>query len=29
MLGVRTGAVRLFDVDMRLRPDGAKGLCSK
>lgn len=26
LLGVRTGAGRLFDVDMRLRPDGAKGL---
>src|SRR5690606_32509476 len=26
LLGVRTGAGRLFDVDVRLRPDGAKGL---
>lgn len=26
LLGVRTSAGRLFDVDMRLRPDGAKGL---
>lgn len=26
LLGVRTSAGRLFDVDVRLRPDGAKGL---
>jgi len=26
LLGVPTGAGRLFDVDVRLRPDGAKGL---
>jgi glutamate-ammonia-ligase adenylyltransferase len=26
LLGARTGAGRLFDVDVRLRPDGAKGL---
>jgi glutamate-ammonia-ligase adenylyltransferase len=26
LLGARTGAGRLYDVDVRLRPDGAKGL---
>src|SRR5690606_36119843 len=26
LLGIGTGAGRLFEVDVRLRPDGAKGL---